>query len=46
MSLDYLEFEKPIAELEEKILELQRVSDDRSMNFDGEIETMREKNKR
>jgi len=45
MSLDYLEFEKPIAELEEKILELQRVSDDRSMNFDGEIETMRAKNK-
>ena len=45
MSLDYLEFEKPIAELEEKILELQRVSDDRSMNFDGEIETMRLKNK-
>lgn len=44
MSLDYLEFEKPIAELEEKILELQRVSDDRSMNFDGEIETMRLKN--
>ncbi len=45
MSLDYLEFEKPIAELEERILELQRLSDDRSMNFDEEIETMREKNR-
>lgn len=45
MSLDYLEFEKPIAELEEKILELQRVSEDRSMNFDGEIDAMRIKNK-
>jgi len=45
MSLEYLEFEKPIAELEERILELQRLSDDRSMNFDEEIETMREKNK-
>lgn len=44
MSLNYLEFEKPIAELEEKILELQRVSEDRSMNFDGEIDAMRDKN--
>ena len=44
MSLDYLDFEKPIAELEEKITELQRVSANRSMNFDDEIEKMRLKN--
>ena len=45
MSLNYLEFEKPIEELEEKILELQRVSEDRSMNFDTEIDAMRIKNR-
>jgi acetyl-CoA carboxylase carboxyl transferase subunit alpha len=45
MSLNYLEFEKPIAELEEKIIELQRVSDNRSMNFDDEIDRMRTKNR-
>jgi len=44
MSIDYLEFEKPITELEEKIVELQRVSADRDMNFDEEIEKMRQKN--
>lgn len=45
MSLNYLEFEKPIAELEEKIIELQRVSENRSLNFDDEIEKMRTKNR-
>ena len=45
MSATYLEFEKPIAEFEEKIAELQRVSSNSSMNFDNEIEMMREKNK-
>jgi acetyl-CoA carboxylase carboxyl transferase subunit alpha len=45
MSLNYLEFEKPIAELEEKIIELQRVSENRSMNFDDEIDRMRTKNR-
>ncbi len=45
MSLDYLDFEKPIAELEEKIIELQRVSENRSMNFDDEIDRMRTKNR-
>lgn len=44
MRLDYLDFEKPIVELEQKIAELQRVSTDRSMNFDTEIEQMRVKN--
>ncbi len=40
-----MEFEKPIAELEEKIHELQRVSEDRSLNFDDEIEKMRLKSR-
>lgn len=42
--MNYLDFEKPIAELEEKILELQRVGNDRSLDFDDEIEQMRAKN--
>ena len=41
MSLDYLEFEKPIAELEEKISELQRVSGNQSLNLDDEINKLR-----
>ena len=45
MSLNYLDFEKPIAELEEKIIELQRVSENRSLNFDDEIDRMRKKNR-
>lgn len=45
MSLNYLDFEKPIAELEEKIIELQRVSENRSLNFDDEIDRMRNKNR-
>jgi len=45
MSLNYLDFEKPIEELEEKIIELQRLSIDRSMDFEDEIEEMRRKNR-
>ena len=41
MSLNYLEFEKPIAELEEKISELQRVSKSRELNLDSEIAKLR-----
>ena len=44
MSLDYLEFEKPIAELEEKITELQRVSKSRELDLDHEIEKLRKRN--
>ena len=44
MSLNYLEFEKPIAELEEKITELQRVSKSRELNLDDEIEKLRKRN--
>ncbi|MDE0282281.1 MAG: acetyl-CoA carboxylase carboxyltransferase subunit alpha [Gammaproteobacteria bacterium] len=43
--MDYLDFEKPIAELEEKIIELQRVGADRSLDLEEEIERMREKNR-
>lgn len=39
--MDYLEFEKPIAELEEKIAELQRISSDRDLNLDAEIDNLR-----
>ena len=44
MSVNYLEFEKPIAELEEKIAELQRVSKSRALNLDDEIEKLRHRN--
>ncbi len=44
MSLNYLEFEKPIAELEEKISELQRVSKSRDLNLDDEISKLRKRN--
>ena len=44
MSKAYLDFEKPIAELEEKISELQRVSKSRDLNLDGEIEKLRKRN--
>lgn len=44
MSLNYLEFEKPIAELEEKIGELQRVSRSRGLDLDAEIEKLRSRN--
>ena len=46
MSLNYLDFEKPIEELEEKIIELQRLSEDRSMDFEDEIQKMRNKNRK
>ncbi len=41
MSLDHLEFEKPIAELEEKIVELQRVSSTSNLDLDREIARLR-----
>ena len=44
MSLDYLEFEKPIAELEEKIVELQRVSATGKLNLEQEIDDLRQRN--
>jgi len=39
--MEYLDFEKPIAELEEKIAELQRVSSDRALNLEAEIDNLR-----
>ena len=44
MSIDYLEFEKPIAELEEKIVELQRVSKSRDLDLNAEIGELRKRN--
>jgi len=44
MSMDYLDFEKPIAELEEKIVELQRVSSTSNLNLEKEIDTLRARN--
>ena len=44
MSLDYLEFEKPIAELEEKIVELQLVSASGKLNLEQEINDLRQRN--
>ena len=40
-NMDYLDFEKPIVELEEKLGELQRVSVDQGLKLDEEIETLR-----
>ena len=37
MGLEYLEFEKPVAELQEKILELKRVSAEGGLDLDEEI---------
>lgn len=45
MSLDYLEFEKPIAELQEKITELQRVNASGELNLDAEIEKLQSRNR-
>lgn len=45
MSLDYLEFEKPIAELQEKIGELQRVSASSGLDLDAEINKLRKRNR-
>ena len=42
--MNYLEFEKPIAELEEKITELQRVSKSRDLDLDDEIGKLRKRN--
>ncbi len=44
MNPNYLEFEKPIAELEEKIAELQRVGEGRQLDLGAEIETLRKRN--
>ncbi len=46
MSLDYLEFEKPIAELQEKIAELRRISSTGELNLDYEISRLCAKNLR
>ena len=42
--MNYLEFEKPIAELAEKISELQRVSKSRGLDLDDEIANLRSRN--
>lgn len=41
----YLEFEKPIEELESKIEELKRISDGKDMNISGEIKKLEKKAK-
>lgn len=43
MNLDYLDFEQPIAELEEKIEELRRVGTDQDLNIADEIKKLEEK---
>lgn len=43
MNLDYLEFEQPIAELEEKIEELRRVGSQQDINISAEITTLQQK---
>jgi len=45
MNLDYLDFEQPIAELEEKIDELRRVGTGQNINISDEIAKLKEKNK-
>ena len=44
MNLDYLDFEQPIAELEEKIAELRRVGNDSGVNIQDEIQRLERKN--
>ena len=44
MNLDYLDFEQPIAELEEKINELRRVGVDQDINILEEVKKLEEKN--
>ncbi|HLB56660.1 MAG TPA: acetyl-CoA carboxylase carboxyltransferase subunit alpha [Coxiellaceae bacterium] len=44
MNLDYLDFEQPIAELEEKINELKRVGVDQDVNITDEVKRLEEKN--
>lgn len=43
MNLDYLDFEQPIAELEEKISELKRVGADQDLNISEEITRLEKK---
>ncbi len=43
MNANYLDFEQPIAELEEKIRELRHVSSDNSLNLDEEIQRLEDK---
>ncbi len=43
MSLTFLEFEKPIEELEQKIAELQRISKDGDLSLEKEIQRLRYK---
>lgn len=44
MNLDYLDFEQPIAELEEKIEELRRVGTGQDLNISDEVARLEEKN--
>ncbi|PCJ34377.1 MAG: acetyl-CoA carboxylase carboxyl transferase subunit alpha [Cellvibrionales bacterium] len=46
MNLDYLDFEQPIAELEAKIEELQRVGNDNELNIADEIKKLRGKSRK
>lgn len=43
MSIDYIPFEKPIADLEQKIDELRRVAASQAVNLDGEIRVLTDK---
>lgn len=43
MNLDYLDFEQPIAELEEKIAELRRVGTDQDINITDEVNRLEQK---
>lgn len=45
MSLDYLPFEKPIAELQQKITELRRMGSDTEININEEIDRLEAKRK-
>lgn len=45
MNLDYLDFEQPIAELEEKIEELRRVGTGQNINITEEISKLQEKSR-
>lgn len=45
MNLDYVDFEQPIAELEEKIQELKRVSAQQGLDVSEEIEKLQQKNR-
>ncbi|MXY89833.1 MAG: acetyl-CoA carboxylase carboxyltransferase subunit alpha, partial [Gammaproteobacteria bacterium] len=46
MNPDFLEFEQPIAELEDKISELRLVGSDNELNINEEIQTLRQKSLR